>query len=153
MATFGTNQRLELVTLNQTLLPPQPNLIDFLTVPSGSNFFIFINRISATTGNSFALGIRYKNVPIENPTGSNSHSNTKYNWEGTILNSSTLRMDYNQNPDFVGNANFTPVPMEYGDRLLFPEDKLYCWSVAGSGTNILVVEYTKVFYGGQDIEV
>jgi hypothetical protein len=153
MATFGTNQRLELVTLNRTTpRPPEFTLDDILTVPSGSNFFIFINRLYADTTNTFSLGIRYKNVPAG--TGvSNPHSITNYNWQGSINNDGTLRMDYNQNPDFVGNSNFTPVPMEYGDRLLYPEDKLYCHNTTGAGNNILVIEYTKVFYGGQDIEV
>jgi hypothetical protein len=153
MATFGTNQRLELVTLNRTTTTPFGTIEDILTVPSGSNFFIFINRLYASTSQTFSLGIRYKNVPIvDNGVGS-PHPDTSYNWAGAIGVNGTLRMDYNQNPDFVGNANFPPVPMEYGDRLLYPEDKLYCWGTNGLGNNILVIEYTKVFYGGQDIEV
>lgn len=153
MATFGTAQRLELVS--QVFQPDgasQVNQIPCLVAPSGVNYFIFINRISInnTQFGAFNLRIKYKNVPFNaNDTFTNYNFDLNLSGPGGI--NSTLRQDYNQNPDFVDNGNGPFAPMEYGDRLLFPDDMLY--AIGTQAGQSFTVEYTRVFYGGKDITI
>jgi len=140
MSTFGRGVRLELKRIGPTVAGAGFSTV--LSVPSSSNYFIFINKIEESACNvRIARQVIGTSAPYTNFTTSNETIN---------VNNSEPFIDYLSGVQDLNQTgvNATDVlDVTFHERLMKPNDAL---QISGNGVNSnYVVWYTEVYFGGQ----